>query len=138
MSFITFATSLSAFAVAAVGIAATMINSVIERTREIGVLKALGFTDGQVMSLILSEGIVMSIIGGIIGIILGVIGANMLATRGFTIRGATELRIYAPPLITPDLIIRTFIITITIGILGGLFPAYRAAKIPPAVALRYE
>lgn len=138
MGFITFATSLSAFAVATVGIAATMITSVIERTREIGVLKALGFTDGQVMSLILSEGIVMSIIGGIIGIILGVIGANMLATRGFTIRGATELRIYAPPLITPELIIRTFIITIIIGILGGLFPAYRAAKIPPAVALRYE
>lgn len=138
MSFITFATSLSAFAVAAVGIAATMITSVIERTREIGVLKALGFTDGQVMSLILSEGIVMSIIGGVIGIVLGIISANILASRGFVIRGATELRIYAPPLITPDLIIRTFLITITIGVLGGLFPAYRAAKIPPAVALRYE
>ncbi len=138
MNFITFATSLSAFAVATVGIAATMITSVIERTREIGVLKALGFTDGQVMSLILSEGIVMSIIGGAVGIVLGVAGANILASRGFTIRGAIEMHIYAPPLITPDLIVRTLLITIAIGLLGGIFPAYRAAKIPPAVALRYE
>ncbi len=138
MNFITFSTSLSAFAVAAAGIAATMITSVIERTREIGVLKALGFTDAQVMSMILSEGIVMSIIGGIIGVSLGVIGANILASRGFVIRGATEIRIHAPPLITPDLIARTLLITIAIGVVGGIFPAYRAAKIPPAVALRYE
>ncbi len=138
MNFITFATSLSAFAVAAAGIAATMITSVIERTREIGVLKALGFTDGQVMAMILSEGIVMSLIGGSIGIALGMMGAHMLASRGFTIRGAIEIHIYAPPLISVELIIRTLLITIGIGIIGAIFPAYRAAKIPPAVALRYE
>ncbi|RLG84561.1 MAG: ABC transporter permease [Thermoprotei archaeon] len=138
MEFITFATSLSAFAVAAAGIAATMMTSVIERTREIGVLKALGFTDGQVMSMILSEGIVISLIGASIGMGLGVIGAHILATRGFTIRGGVTLHIQAAPLITPELILRTLAITLLIGIVGSIFPAYRAAKIPPAVALRYE
>ncbi len=138
MNFITFSTSLSAFAVATAGIAATMITSVIERTREIGVLKALGFTDRQVMALILCEGVIMSLIGCCIGITLGAIGANILASRGFTLRGVVEAKIYAPPSITPTLIIRTILITISIGIIGSLFPAYRASKIPPAVALRYE
>ncbi len=138
MNFITFSTSLSAFAVAAAGIAATMITSVIERTREIGVLKALGFTDRQVMSLILCEGVVMSLIGCLIGMALGVIGANILASKGFTLRGTTEVKIYAPPLITPELLLKTLAITLAIGVLGAIFPAYRASKIPPAVALRYE
>jgi len=139
MNFITFATSLSAFAVAVAGTAATMITSVIERTREIGVLKALGFTDGQVMAMILAEALLMSLIGAAIGISLGIAGAHLLASGGFVIKGATaNIVIRAPPMITPELILRTLGITIMVGILGGVFPAQRAAKIPPAVALRYE
>ncbi|RLG88016.1 MAG: ABC transporter permease [Thermoprotei archaeon] len=139
MDFITFSTSLSAFAVAVAGTAATMITSVIERTREIGVLKALGFTDGQVMIMILTESILMSILGAIIGISLGFVGAHVLAGRGLRIRGGLEtIVIKAPPLITPELLGMTIAITLVVGVLGGLFPAYRAAKIPPVVALRYE
>ncbi len=139
MEFITFSTSLSAFAVAVAGVAATMITSVIERTREIGVMKAIGFTDMQVLLLILAESIMMSLIGGAVGISLGIIGAHILASRGFVIRGATTtIVIRASPTITPGLIVRTLGITILVGILGGLFPAHRASKIPPAVALRYE
>ncbi len=139
VNFMTFAASLAAFAVAVAGVAATMITSVIERTREIGVLKALGFTDGQVLVLILSEGILMSIIGGGIGIALGVIGAYILASRGLTIHaGAAEIVIYAPPDISLYTVTVTLLLTIIVGIGGSIFPAYRAAKIPPAVALRYE
>ena len=138
MDFITFSTSLSAFAVAVAGTASTMITSVIERTREIGVLKALGFTDGQVMMLIITESIMMSLLGATIGISLGFAGAHVLAGRGLVIRGTRNIVIKAPPLITPDLIGMTVGITLLVGILGGLFPAYRAAKIPPVVALRYE
>ena len=139
MNFITFATSLSAFAVAVAGTAATMITSVIERTREIGVLKALGFTDGQVMVMILAEALLMSVLGAAIGISLGIIGAHILASGGFVIRSAsTNIVIKAPPMITPTLILRTIGITVMVGILGGVFPAHRAARIPPAVALRYE
>ena len=140
MNFISFSASLSAFAVAIAGVAATMITSVIERTREIGVLKALGFTDFQVLIMILMESIVMSLIGGAIGISLGILGAHMLASQGFEIRAATTaiMVIRAPPKITAISIGRTIALTISIGVVGGIFPAYRASKIPPAVALRYE
>ncbi len=139
MNFITFSTSLSAFAVAVAGVAATMITSVMERVREIGVMKALGFTDAQVLAIVLCEAILMSLIGGAIGITLGVIGAYIMSSKGFVIHGiATKIVISAPPKITVELIARTIAITLIVGIAGGIFPAYRAAKIPPAIALRYE
>lgn len=140
MNFISFAASLSAFAVAVAGVASTMITSVIERTREIGVLKALGFTDLQVLVMILMESIVMSLIGAAIGISLGIIGAHALASRGFEIKAAAEsiMVIKAAPKVSIYNIVRTLGLTILVGIGGGILPAYRAAKIPPAVALRYE
>jgi len=139
MNFITFSTSLSAFAVAVAGVAATMITTVMERVREIGVMKAIGFTDTQVLLVILAEGLMMSFIGAAVGISLGVAGAYALASKGFVIHGVTQnIVIKAPPAITPQLIARTLGITIAVGIIGSVFPAYKASKIPPAVALRYE
>jgi len=140
MDFITFATSLSAFAVAVAGTAATMITSVIERTREIGVLKAIGFTDASVVLMILAESLIMSLIGGAIGITTGVLGAHVLASRGLTISASAtaNIVIQASPKITLESLASTIAITIFVGVAGGIMPAYRAAKIPPAVALRYE
>jgi putative ABC transport system permease protein len=140
VNFISFAASLSAFAVAIAGVAATMITSVIERTREIGLLKSLGFTNLQVLLMILMESIVMSLIGGVIGMALGVVGAHILALRGFEIRAVATavMVIRAPPKITITNIGRATVLTMLIGVAGGIFPAYRASKIPPAVALRYE
>ncbi len=140
VNFVSFAASLSAFAVAVAGIAATMITSVVERTREIGVMKALGFTDSQVLVMILLESIVMGIIGGLIGIAVGVAGAHVLASVGFTLRLPTEgaVVIKAPPKITPHNVMRAAALTLAVSVIGGVFPAYRASKIPPAVALRYE
>jgi putative ABC transport system permease protein len=116
-----------------------MITSVVERIREIGVLKALGFKDSQVISMILAESIIMSIIGGVIGISLGIIGAHILASRGFELKmSAQSIIINAPPKITTLSILRAIGLTLLVGVIGGIFPAYRAAKIPPAVALRYE
>jgi len=139
VEFMTFSASLAAFAVAVAGVAATMITSVIERTREIGVLKALGFTDMQVLILVLFEGIVMSLIGGAIGMATGVFGAHLLASQGLVIRaGVFTVTVKAPPDLSLQLFATTIAVTIAVGVLGAIFPAYRAAKIPPAVALRYE
>ena len=139
MNFIAFSTSLSAFAVAVAGVAATMITTVMERFREIGVMKALGFTDMQVLMMILAEGLLMSILGAAVGISLGVAGAYLLASKGFVIRGVTTtIVIKASPKIDAELILKTLGITISMGFIGTVFPAYRASKIPPAVALRYE
>jgi putative ABC transport system permease protein len=140
INFINFSTSLSAFAVAVAGVAATMITSVMERTREIGVMKAIGYTNRQILLLILMESIVMSLVGGVSGISVGIIGAHILSSSGFTIGGIGEsgLTLRLSPLITPYLIIQTLTLTILIGLAGGGLPAYRASKIPPVVALRYE
>jgi putative ABC transport system permease protein len=140
INFINFSTSLSAFAVAIAGVAATMITSVMERTREIGVMKAIGYTNRQILLLILMESIVMSLVGGTAGISIGVMGAYILASRGFTIGGIGEsgITLQLSPLITPTLITQTLALTILIGLVGGILPAYRASKIPPVVALRYE
>jgi putative ABC transport system permease protein len=140
INFINFSTSLSAFAVAIAGVAATMITSVMERTREIGVMKAIGYTSPQILSLILMESIIMSLVGGTAGISIGVVGAYVLSSRGFTIGGIGEggITLQLNPLITPSLIAQTLALTMLIGLVGGALPAYRASKIPPVVALRYE
>jgi len=139
VQFIQYTTSLSAFVVAIAGIAATMITSVLERIREIAVMKAVGFTDATVLVLILMESVIMSLIGGAIGMSIGVLGAFALASQGFVIRGITMgITISAQPKITAGLIGQTVGLTVLTGILGGIFPAYRAMKIPPALALRYE
>jgi len=140
INFINFSTSLSAFAVAIAGVAATMITSVMERTREIGVMKAIGYTNSQILLMILLESIMMSLVGGAAGISIGVVGAYILSSRGFTIGGIGEsgIVLQLSPLITPLLIIQTLTLTMLIGLVGGVLPAYRASKIPPVVALRYE
>jgi putative ABC transport system permease protein len=140
INFINFSTSLSAFAVAVAGVAATMITSVMERTREIGVMKAIGYTNLQILLMILLESIIMSIVGAAAGISTGVVGAYILSSRGFRIGGIGEsgITLQLSPLITPALIIQTLTLTILIGLAGGVLPAYRASKIPPVVALRYE
>ncbi|RLI19103.1 hypothetical protein DRO47_06755 [Candidatus Bathyarchaeota archaeon] len=140
INFINFTTSLSAFAVAIAGVASTMITSVIERIREIGVMKAIGYTNTQILLLILLESILMSLIGATIGISLGSLGAYLLASRGLRIGGVGEtgIVITLPPQITPQLIGETLALTSVIGLIGGLLPAYRASKIPPVAALRYE
>jgi len=137
INFINFSTSLSAFAVAVAGVAATMITSVMERTREIGVMKAIGYTSGQILLLILLESIVMSLVGGSIGISFGIVGAYILSSKGLTI-GGVGLTLSLSPKISPTLIMQTISLTILIGITGGALPAYRASRIPPVVALRYE
>ena len=140
ITFINFSTSLSAFAVAVAGVAATMITSVMERTREIGVMKAIGYTNFQILLMILLESIMMSLVGATAGISTGVVGAYILSSRGFRIGGIGEsgITLQLNPLITPTLIIQTLALTILIGLAGGVLPAYRASKIPPVVALRYE
>jgi putative ABC transport system permease protein len=140
INFINFSTSLSAFAVAVAGVAATMITSVMERTREIGVMKAIGYTSSQILLLILLESIMMSLVGGTAGVSMGVAGAYVLSSQGFTIGGIGEvgLTLQLSPLITPTLIVETLALTMLIGLVGGMLPAFRAAKIPPVVALRYE
>ena len=136
--------------VAAVGIANTMYVSVMERTREIGVLKALGYKGKQIMSMFLSEAVVTGIMGGLLGTLLGYVLAFALGGqiplsslgRGFGGRGGSAASATgapaAPPIFTPELILFSLIFPILISVVAGLYPAWRASKMNPITALKYE
>jgi putative ABC transport system permease protein len=104
-----------------------MLVSVTERTREIGVRKALGAKKSVIAAQFLYEAIIVGQLGGLLGIILGIsIGALIASVAGF---------VFTTPW---GAIIAATIITFVIAILSGLFPAIKAAKLDPVESLRYE
>lgn len=131
-----FSTSSISFAVAVTGIMATMFTSVMERTREIGIMKAVGFTSRQIMILMLSESLFMSVVGGVTGVAVGAVGAYILTGR--TLAFAENITFTAKPAITPDLVAEALLMAVSVGVVGGILPAFRASRLPPVEALRYE
>jgi len=119
--------SIVAGIVGGIGVANTMITSVYERTKEIGILRAVGWTQFNIISLILTEGIVLSFIGGFLGIILGSFVASLIA-------GLTGFAVY----VSFELVAQAFTFALTVGLVGGLYPAIKAASMDPVMALRYE
>jgi ABC-type antimicrobial peptide transport system permease subunit len=113
--------------VGGIGIMNIMLVSVTERTREIGVRKALGATRGAIMLQFLTEAIVLCILGGIIGVASGTVGAFVLA-RGM--RFEPQINMYA--------VIIAVAFSGAVGVLFGSWPAHRAARLDPIQALRYE
>ena len=113
--------------VAGVGVMNIMLVSVTERTREIGIRKALGAKKRVIMEQFVIEALVTSTIGGIIGIVIGA-----LASTGI----GTLMGIDAPPTMTAVVI--SFTVSVAIGLIFGYMPASRAAKLNPIDALRSE
>jgi putative ABC transport system permease protein len=124
--------------VGAIGIANTMFMSVMERTRQIGVLKALGTTNTEVTKLFLTESAIMGFIGGLVGIFLGFIISGTIAELGVRMMGAGMGRGVFTTVITPELILSMLGFSVIIGAVSGLLPARRAAGLLPVEALRYE
>lgn len=128
--------------VAAVGIFAALYTSVLERTREIGLLKALGFRKSAIVQLFLGEAALIGVIGGILGNIGGVGAAYLLigllsgggldfhsdGAQGFTIQ----------PVFTPDMLVTVWLFGVALSLVAGVYPAWRAASLDPVVALRKE
>jgi putative ABC transport system permease protein len=125
------AISLLAIFIGGVGVINTMIMSVFERTREIGVLKAVGWKSRRILVMILGESIVLTLIAGVIGTIVGIIAVEV----GIMALGAGTI---LQPVFSLDIFIRAFGIALLVGIIGGIYPAYRASKLAPTEALRYE
>jgi len=117
--------------VGGIGIMNIMLVSVTERTREIGIRKALGAKRGNILLQFLIEAALMSLIGGAIGVLVGW-GISSLIS-GVTVGGQTIHTV-----ISADIPILAVCVSAAIGILFGLYPAYRAARLKPIEALRYE
>lgn len=128
-----FAWSVAAIAIfiGGLGMMNSMVMSVLERTREIGALRALGWSRRRVVWIILGESLTLSVAGGVVGILLG-IGLALLAGRipgmGLILSGT----------FTPAIFIQGMATALVLGLVGGLIPAWRAAGLRPVEALSYE
>lgn len=124
--------------VAGIGIMNIMIVSLIERTREIGILKALGMKSRTVLTIFLGESVIIGLMGAIVGIILGWILANITArVLGSGIfGGGGGFRI--TPLLTPEVLVGALAFGVGVSVIFALYPAWRASKLKPVEALRYE
>jgi len=116
---------LIALIVGGIGIMNIMLATVAERTREIGIRKAVGANSRDILLQFLFESIVITVVGGTIGIIIGVVGARLASSL-------------SPTAITPTSIIVGFSVSVAVGVFFGVYPAVKASKLNPVEALRYE
>lgn len=126
------AISLLAIFIGAVGVINTMIMTVYERTREIGVLKAVGWKDTRILSMILGESIVLTLLAFVAGTLIAVVGVEVLLTLVPSVGNVIT------PSFSIYIFLRAFAVALVVGIIGGLYPAYRASRLSPTEALRYE
>lgn len=141
--------------VAFVGIMTTMLTSVLERTTEIGVLKALGASSRSIMLAFIAEASVTGLIGGIVGAGVGaglsfvvisyLSGSLNVGGLGLGARGGVGRAVASPaasstltitPAITPELVAIAVVIALAVGTVGGILPAWRASRLTPVEALR--
>lgn len=121
-------------AVGAIGVMNTITMSVYERTREIGMMKAVGGERSHILFLFISESAVIGMIGGVLGIIFGISFVN--AINYLVLMLGSQFII--PIVVTPQIILTAFLISLVIAILAGFYPSWKAANIRPVEALRYE
>ncbi len=140
INFLTMSVASVSLLVAFVGIMTTMFTSVVERTREIGLLKALGFTSNEILGLFLSEAAITGLLGGVLGAVVGVVVAYArVYMRGpYNIGEGFVVVTKITPVFTPENIAFAIALAFLVGIAAGLIPAYRASRMEPVKALRYE
>ncbi|MEM2153406.1 MAG: FtsX-like permease family protein [Nitrososphaeria archaeon] len=136
--------------VAGLGIMNIMLVSVYERTKEIGLLKAIGFKDRNILIIFLSEALIIGLIGGILGLVAGAAASQVVPTLISIYFNTSSVSSNNPmaaqgiasftytPILTLDLVGVALLTAISVSVFSGLYPAWRASKMEPIKALRYE
>jgi putative ABC transport system permease protein len=134
--------------VGGIGIANSMFTSVLEKTREIGIMKAIGAKNSDILMIFVLSSAMIGGVGGFIGIALGSVASLFLPALFNGASGTATLSIPGvggrggssgfTTVITPELVIGAFLLAVAIGVISGLIPSYRASKLKPVDALRYE
>ncbi len=123
--------------VGAVGVSNTMFTAVLEKTKEIGIMKSIGAKNKDVLLIVLFNSGMIGLVGGIIGVLLGALISYILPILGFSIGfgpGSGGLN----TVINVNLLLFALVFSMVIGMVSGIIPAYRASKLKPVDALRYE
>ena len=129
---------LIALATASLGIINTMVMSIIERRREIGVIKSLGADEADIRIMFLSESAMIGAIGSTLGIICGWIGTRIVSMIMQAIMSKEGMPVFDPFAMPLWLILLAFAFGVVVSLLAGLYPAARAAHVDPVLALRNE
>lgn len=108
-----------------------MLMSVFERTQEIGVLRALGWKKRMIIQMVVEESLVVSSLSAVVGMVIGV-------ALNYLIMMEPSMGSFMTPSYTPELFLKIFILSLGLGVVGGLYPAWKAAGLSPIEALRYE
>jgi putative ABC transport system permease protein len=124
------AVSLLAVIVGGIVVVVTMMKAVSERTREIGVLRAIGWTKHRIIAMILGESLVLSVIAIVVGLVVGIGVVEIIS--------ATHLMRGIEPAFSAYLLLKGIGVALFLGLVGGIYPAYRASRLAPTEALRYE
>ncbi|HKU33114.1 MAG TPA: FtsX-like permease family protein [Candidatus Nitrosotalea sp.] len=134
-----------ALVVGAVGIVTTLYNSVTERIREIGTMKAIGAQNSSILALFLVEAALIGVMGATLGLAIGVVGGYAMTSfpshtaggpGGFGPGGGSISSF--PPIFLPEDLIKVWLLSVSLAVGAGIFPAWKASKLSPMVALRRE
>jgi putative ABC transport system permease protein len=131
MDALNLAVTVLAVGLGAIAVMNTMIMAVFERTREFGVLRAVGWRGSRVMRLVVTEAVFLCLVAALVGTVCGV-----LATKG--VMQIEEVQGLLEPKYTVDVFVRAVLIAAGVGLVGALYPAYRAVRLSPMEALRHE
>ncbi len=131
-SFFISSVSFVSLLVAAIGIITTLYTSMLERIKEIGVLKAIGYKNYHILKMFLYEAAIIGLVGGTVGVLGGFALAHLL--REFFFKSLP----FVYPIFSFDVVFQVWLMSVILSIIAGLYPSWRASKLDPIVALKYE